>query len=484
MIVKVDKEEYNYDLKELAKSFGIDIKIETIDLLESHGVSMENFIVLQGDSENKIIGKYYNNFLLEKEIFQSREDFLSEKNIYKRLFYSLLSDITKVSLPWGILTGIRPVKIVHKMLKEQLTRNQIRTSLVKEYYIQEKKADLIIDIAFRQNTLLNKIKDTVAIYISIPFCPSRCNYCSFFSCDIKTESNLVDDYLLSLKYEIQKVFESDYLKDKIITSIYIGGGTPSSINEKQLEFLMNTIDENINKNNILEFTFEGGRPETLNSEKLKILKTFNVTRLSINPQTMNDKTLIKIGRNHTSKDIIDCFNLARKNGFDNINMDIILGLEDETAEELENTLKEIKKLHPESLTVHTLSLKRASKLIESVKKDKTKLNTNDIYMFMSMTEQYAKDMNLHPYYLYRQKNILLNLENIGYSKSSLESFYNIGIMEEKQTILAFGAGAISKFYYEPNDRIERIPNIKDVRLYIKRIDELIEKKLKEVEKWS
>lgn len=484
MIIKIDKEDYNYDLKELAKSFGFDIKIETTDSLESNSDLLKNFIILTSGENNKIIGRYYNNFLLENEISQSKDDFFNDKNIYKRLLYTLLSDISEVSLPWGILTGIRPVKIVHKMLKENLTKPQIIKILVEEYYIQEKKANLIIDIAFRQNNLLDKIKDTVAIYISIPFCPSRCNYCSFFSCDINKESKLVDDYLKSLEYEIKKVFKSEHLKDKIITSIYVGGGTPSSINESQLEFLMNIINKNINRSNVLEFTFEGGRPETLSSEKLKILKQFNVTRLSINPQTMNDKTLMKIGRNHTSKDIIDCVNLARKQGFDNINMDIILGLEDETPDELKNTLNEIEKLQPESLTVHTLSLKRASKLIESVKNDKTTLNSNDIYMFMDMTEKYARDMNLYPYYLYRQKNILLNLENIGYSKSGLESFYNIGIMEEKQTILAFGAGSISKFYYEPNDRIERVPNIKDVRLYIKRIDELIEKKLLEVEQWS
>ena len=286
---------------------------------------------------------------------------------------------------------------------------------------------------------------------------------------------LVDKYIDMLKKELY--FGNELIKEKgyTIQSIYIGGGTPTSISARQMKDLLGFIEETFSLENLEEFTLEAGRPDTIDEEKLLVIKNSRVNRISINPQTMNDATLRLIGRNHSSEDVRKAFYLARDVGFNNINMDVIVGLPGENCEMFRNTLEEIKKMEPESLTVHALAIKRASRLNEE-QKEFEHVPDEEAAGMVDMAYEYALSMGMRPYYMYRQKNIAGNLENVGYCKPGFESIYNVQIMEEKQTLLAFGAGGVSKVVYSDENKIERAFNVKSPEEYIGRIDEMIARK--------
>ena len=396
---------------------------------------------------------------------------LQKLSIKKGIYYCL-SNFFKKELPWGILTGIRPVKIVHNLINNKLTSKRILEILEREYQFESSKAQLILKIALFQRKYIYPIKeDKFSLYINIPFCPSKCSYCSFPSYDVKKNEDRVEKYVDTLLLEIRS--SKEIFKNKKINTIYIGGGTPTSLNKLQLERILIEI-KNIVPEDIREFTVEAGRPDTINEEKLKLLKKHGVNRISINPQSFNPNTLKTIGRNHEVESVKSSYNLAKSLDFDIINMDIILGLPGESLKELENTLREIKLLNPENLTVHTLSLKRGSKLQKNPSENIDK--QINIERMLKRTLEYSKDENYLPYYLYRQKQILGNLENIGYAKKSKECIYNISMMEEKETIIGFGLGAVTKVYYPREDKIKRIANFKSLYDYTGRISELIEKK--------
>ena len=282
----------------------------------------------------------------------------------------------------------------------------------------------------------------------------------------------VDAYLDSIEKEIDYVAEA--FKDKKLNTIYIGGGTPTTLEPDQLERLLSKIENSFNLSFLQEWTVEAGRPDSITREKLKTIKRHPVTRISINPQTMKDETLELIGRRHTVLQVKDAFLLAREEGFDNINMDIIVGLPQETKEDVENTLEEIKKLGPDNLTVHSLAIKRAARL-NTQKEEYAGMKSVNSESTMELTQDAAEEMGMKPYYLYRQKNMTGNMENVGYAKPGKEGIYNILIMEEMQTIVALGAGAITKAVY-PNGRIERCENVKDIKTYLEKTDEMIERK--------
>ena len=282
----------------------------------------------------------------------------------------------------------------------------------------------------------------------------------------------VDAYLDSIEKEIDYVAEA--FKDKKLNTIYIGGGTPTTLEPEQLERLLSKIENSFNLSFLQEWTVEAGRPDSITREKLKAIKSHPVTRISINPQTMKDETLELIGRRHTVLQVKDAFLLAREEGFDNINMDIIVGLPQETKEDVENTLEEIKKLGPDNLTVHSLAIKRAARL-NTQKEEYAGMKSVNSESTMELTQDAAEEMGMKPYYLYRQKNMTGNMENVGYAKPGKEGIYNILIMEEMQTIVALGAGAITKAVY-PNGRIERCENVKDIKTYLEKTDEMIERK--------
>ncbi|MFR9069196.1 MAG: coproporphyrinogen dehydrogenase HemZ [Paraclostridium sp.] len=485
--VKLQGHDYKYEVAELLKLFTTQFKfINSNDEFEK---ILINEVIIK-DKQIESITKFYENKELKickSESFDTnlinKEDIKKgTKTIIKRSIFNVLDELFKTYVPWGILTGIRPVKIVHNLLDQGLSEEDIRENLKNNYLIKDEKIDLALDIAKRERVFIYPIdKNKISLYVSIPFCPTRCVYCSFPANPMKQFGHLRDKYVKALIKEIKGL--AKLLKDtnKDIETLYIGGGTPTALEANQLDVLIKALFEELDLSNIKEFTVEAGRPDTITKEKLEVMKKHNVTRISINPQTMNNETLAKIGRDHNVDDIINCFKMARDLGFDNINMDIILGLVDEDLEMVRNTLEKIKELSPESLTVHTLAIKRASTLKENL--DKYELTRyEEMIKMIDLSMEYAKDMGLKPYYMYRQKHMLGNLENIGYAKEGFECIYNIQIMEEKQSNLAVGAGAISKYVYVDEDRIERTDNVKNVEQYIDRVDEMIERKVKEVYK--
>lgn len=397
------------------------------------------------------------------------------KKLLKHLIYSIEAQRnTTMKQPWGILTGIRPTKVVFKLRQKYgEDTEKIKAVLKNEYKIAEEKILLMLEIAEKERAILNRNQqDEVSIYLGIPFCPTKCLYCSFTSFPIEKWKGQVEHYLEALRHELTFVVR-EMLRNRPIRSIYIGGGTPTSIGPSELERLMKDIGNVIEIGCIPEFTVEAGRPDTITREKLQILKAYGVNRISINPQTMNQKTLKLIGRNHTVEDIYRSFNEARVVGFDTINMDLIVGLPGETSEDVYQTMEAIKALRPENVTVHTMAIKRGSELIENL----GKYIFQDAQMIEDMikiTSEGAKAIGLEPYYLYRQKHMVGNFENVGYAKLGHECIYNVEIMEESQTIFALGAGATTKMVN--GSKIERIENVKEVSQYISRVEEMIERK--------
>lgn len=397
------------------------------------------------------------------------------RNVFKRMMYDMLKKLTGRELPWGTLTGVRPTKIVYTLLEEGKNDHEIRDYLKKEYYVSEKKGDLAIKVASNEKRLLEKIdyNNGYSLYAGIPFCPTTCLYCSFTSYPLAVWKDRVDTYVDAMLKELE--FTSRLMKDKKLDTFYMGGGTPTTLEPEQLDRVLSFFEEHFDTTGLKEYTIEAGRPDSITRDKLLIMKKHGVDRISINPQTMNDDTLKLIGRHHTVEQIKEAFTLARECGFDNINMDLIIGLPGETREHIERTMREVALLAPDSLTVHSLAIKRAARLniFWEKYKDYAMVNTDDI---INMTADCAAAMGMEPYYLYRQKNMAGNFENVGYSKPGREGIYNILIMEEKQTIMAVGAGASTKVVFPEENRIERVENVKDVTTYIENIDEMIDRK--------
>lgn len=397
------------------------------------------------------------------------------RNVFKRMIYDMLKKLTGRELPWGTLTGVRPTKIVYTLLEEGKNDREIKDYLKKEYYVSEKKGDLAIKVASNEKRLLEKIdyNNGYSLYAGIPFCPTTCLYCSFTSYPLAVWKDRVDTYVDAMLKELE--FTSRLMKDKKLDTFYMGGGTPTTLEPEQLDRVLNFFEEHFDTTGLKEYTIEAGRPDSITRDKLLIMKKHGVDRISINPQTMNDDTLKLIGRHHTVEQIKEAFTLARECGFDNINMDLIIGLPGETREHIERTMREVALLAPDSLTVHSLAIKRAARLniFWEKYKDYAMVNTDDI---INMTADCAAAMGMEPYYLYRQKNMAGNFENVGYSKPGREGIYNILIMEEKQTIMAVGAGSSTKVVFPEENRIERVENVKDVTTYIENIDEMIDRK--------
>lgn len=399
----------------------------------------------------------------------------------KTALYRLFHRATGKDLPWGTLTGVRPTKIALEKIEQGKGPAEIIEHFQTTYHCTRQKAEICTKVAEYEYEILKGIEyeDQYSLYIGIPFCPSTCLYCSFTSYPIASYRSRVDEYLDAVIKELDFVNRT-YSHKKLI-SIYIGGGTPTSMDAAQLERLLKSIRERFDFSHVREFTVEAGRPDSITREKLEVLLKCGVTRISINPQTMNQETLNLIGRAHTVEQTIRAFELAREVGHQNINMDMIVGLPGEDIRHVERTLDQIYQLKPDSLTVHSLAVKRAANLNIQMEKYRSMIKgaTNEM---LERVDEYAGKLGLSPYYLYRQKNIPGNLENIGYSKSGLECIYNILIMEEKQDIIAVGAGASSKFIFKDRAmRIQRAENVKNVDQYISRVDEMIKRKQKMME---
>ena len=398
------------------------------------------------------------------------------KDEFKRFLYTALQEETGISLPWGNLTGIRPTKIAMTMLENGDSEREVAAFLREKHFVSEDKIRLGIEIAEREREILSSLhyENGYSLYVGIPFCPTTCLYCSFTSYPISAWRERVGDYLTALEREMKAVAQIQ--QGKILDTVYIGGGTPSSLTAEELDRLVTSLKDTFDFDTVQEFTVEAGRADSITEEKLRVLYRHGVTRISVNPQTMKEETLRLIGRQHTVQQVVNAFRMARKVGFDNINMDIILGLPGETKEDVEATIEAILALTPDSLTVHSLAVKRASGLHKWIEENGvTAYNNTEETMLIAAAG--ARAMGMEPYYLYRQKNMSGNFENVGYSVEGKYGIYNILIMEEMQTIAALGAGSITKRVY-PDGRIERCDNVKDVASYIDRIDEMIERKRK------
>ncbi|MCI6811594.1 MAG: coproporphyrinogen dehydrogenase HemZ [Lachnospiraceae bacterium] len=396
------------------------------------------------------------------------------KSRLKQLLYRLLSSYTGKKLPWGNLTGIRPVKIAYGLLEEGWSHQEIIAHMQSYYDASEEKAKLGVDIAERERRILAGLhaEKGYSLYVGIPFCPTTCLYCSFTSYPIGQWKKKVEAYLTALEKEMDYLAEA--FRGKVLDTVYIGGGTPTTLEPGELTRLFTALQERFDFSSVKEFTVEAGRADSITKEKLQVMKAFGADRISVNPQTMKEDTLKLIGRQHTVEQAKEAFLLAREVGFTNINMDLILGLPEETREDVIHTMEEVRKLRPDSLTVHSLAIKRAAGLNQWTREHgmETLQNTEET---MEIAAAGAKALGMKPYYLYRQKNMTGNLENVGYATEGNYGIYNILMMEEKQTIAAIGAGTVSKRVY-PDGQIERCDNVKDVVGYMERIDELIERK--------
>lgn len=378
--------------------------------------------------------------------------------------------------PWGILTGIRPAKIAVKALREGKSPEAVVEYFVKECGANLSKANLALEVALTEASIIDKMyPDGVSLYIGIPFCPSRCLYCSFVTNGTERARRLMPEYIEALKKEIRYVSEIVKQNGDRIETVYIGGGTPTTLTPELLEDMLKCLYEYNDLSCVKEFTVEAGRPDTITEEKLTVLKDYGVGRISINPQTMNDETLKVIGRKHSVADIIEAFYLARRCGFDDINMDLIAGLPGENFEMFKHSLEEVEKLSPEDTTVHTLSIKRSS-ILNEYRDSYRMTDGEEVSRMVDYAREYMKLRGKIPYYMYRQKNQLGNLENVAYCKKGHESLYNIYIMEELQTIISMGAGGVTKTVDRETDRIERIFNVKEAKDYIERLDEMLERK--------
>lgn len=402
------------------------------------------------------------------------------KNKLKQTLYDLLTEGTGSKMPWGTLTGIRPTKIPMKLLEEGRTEKEIVSYMKETYLASDTKIELAIEIAKRERKLLECIdyEEGYSLYIGIPFCPSTCLYCSFTSYPLSAWKKQVDSYLDALEMEID--FTAQRFYHKKLNSIYIGGGTPTTLEPYQLDRLIRKIKCSFDLKDCVEFTVEAGRPDSITEGKLAVLRKNGISRISINPQTMKQATLDLIGRHHTVEQTIESFHMARELGFDNINMDLIIGLPDESIDDVRHTMEVLTELKPDNVTVHSLAIKRAARLtiFKDRYQDMQMLNTQE---HMDLCEEYCRRMGLTPYYLYRQKGMAGNMENVGYASEGKAGVYNILIMEEKQTIVALGAGATTKLVLpelnsDGSHRIERAENVKDVKNYLERVDEMIQRK--------
>lgn len=491
-IIRSNKSQFEYDIHALVKSFYPEWEVRVLApdaVVKDPGIlEIEPSMEISFDAAETVLrirgglhnlepeagtpgsGEYHEYVLHDTDGMDPAE----YKNAFRRFFYMALREETGISLPWGNLTGIRPTKIAMTMMEQGKSVEEIAAFLKTNHFVSGEKTALGIEIAKRERRILGALhyEDGYSLYIGIPFCPTTCLYCSFTSYPIGQWQKRVGEYLTALEAEIDAV--AALYRGKVLDTVYVGGGTPSALSAEELDRLLGKLKSVFDFATVQEFTVEAGRADSITEDKLRVLYRHGVTRISVNPQTMKQDTLRLIGRQHTVEQVEEAFQMARQAGFDNINMDIILGLPGETAPDVAHTIEAVRALGPDALTVHSLAVKRASKLQQWIQEHGVTAY-NNTEETMRIAAQGAADMDMVPYYLYRQKNMSGNFENVGYSREGKYGIYNILIMEEVQTIAALGAGSISKRVY-PDGRIERSENVKEAAQYIERIEEMIERK--------
>lgn len=395
--------------------------------------------------------------------------------ILSRLLFYVMSELTGKRPLWGVMTGVRPVKRVNKFLNSGYSHDELKELFAREFLCSGEKFEIAYDTALTQKSIVDSLsRDTFSLYVSIPFCPTRCSYCSFISQTIGSAKKILPEYIDRLCEEIGFTGKLAAQLGLKLDTVYFGGGTPTSVEAEQLACIMKTVSDSFDLSAVREYTVEAGRADTITEQKLRVIKENGASRISVNPQTLNDSVLEAIGRKHTTAQFFEAFELAQKLGFEHINTDIIAGLPTDTPESFERTLDKLIEMSPDNITVHTLSIKRAADL--NFSEDKQTVLKNPASAMIDYADGVLPKNGYSPYYLYRQKNMLENLENIGWSKKGAESLYNIFIMEEIQSIFAVGAGASTKLVDTAGGRLERIFNYKHPLEYLKHFDLMLDKK--------
>ena len=442
--ITVNNEMFAYDMYHITKAFCPGVPIE-----QKVNYEQENIVEIKKEDELLVISA--------EEIAGIEDRKLKKRRVNIQL-YKWLKKVTGKELAWGIMTGVRPTKPMMSLMEQGLSDGEVTAWMQENYQITDAKAQLGIEVAKREKSLLDQLdyENGYSIYIGIPFCPTTCSYCSFTSYPIHAWKNRVDEYVDAVCKELE--FIASVSKDKKLNTVYMGGGTPTTLEAEQMDRILTHLETYFSFEDLKEITVEAGRPDSITREKLEVLKKHNIGRISINPQTMQQKTLDIIGRRHTVEDIRRVYAMAREIGFENINMDLIAGLPEETEADMRDTLEQIKEMAPDSLTVHALAMKRASRLTQEQKgkvhdKNEEGEIAHTLSAMIELASDYAKEMNLVPYYLYRQKNIAGNFENVGYAKVDKAGIYNILIMEEKQSIIGVGAGSSTKIVV-PDEKAE------------------------------
>lgn len=445
--------------------------IENKRFENQEGVFCESRIL---DAESKLV--YSSKRKLDADITNPYERKATLKRINKITLYEALESLTPSKSKWGTLVGIRPVKIVHEFLDKGASFETIRGHL-ESLKVSEEKIDLVCEIALRERPfVVPSAMDELSLYISIPFCPTRCHYCSFPSNDLKKKGQYIPAYLEHIIYELKAITAYLDSKEKTFDCIYIGGGTPSVLSAAQMDQLILALQEVIDFSKIREFTFEAGRPDMITYDKLEILKSRGVTRLCLNPQTFNDQTLLKVGRAHTTDEFCEAYYKVLEFDFDVVNFDLILGLADESLDEMKSSIERAILLNPENITIHTLAIKRASQ-IKEFNESHLVGDVNNVEEAIDFMYREMAEFGYVPYYMYRQKNMVGNLENVGFCKAGKESLYNIRMMEERHTIIALGAGAVSKVVFPNENRFERHASPKGLDVFLENKEHYLKKHL-------
>ena len=474
MQIIINNHPFRYEMENIARMFFHEREIEIVfDTQNAIGDSVVTEIRQNGEI---FVSVSVGNLSAQKLQMRNSNDEKATEWQMAGLLYDCLTEISKKEQKWGLLTGVRPTRLVHRMLDDGVSIPEIRNKFLNEYRVSEEKFLLVWQTAqAEREVILDSQPEDFSLYVSIPFCPSRCNYCSFVSGSVEKMGHIIPEYVEYLAKEIEDAAEVTKAAGLRLRSVYFGGGTPTTLSANELSFLMSKIADNFDLSNITEYTVEAGRPDTVTSEKLTAIKNMGADRISINPQTFNDNVLKAIGRKHTTKQTLQAYELARKIGFKTINMDLIAGLTDDTVDSFKNTLETAISLKPENITLHTLTVKRAANLSQQSKFTFESGETPAEIMVGMSRERFFKD-GYAPYYMYRQKNTLSNLENVGYTLDGHKGYYNIYIMSEVHSIIALGAGAVTKLKAPHSDDIERIYNYKYPTEYLSGFENIINRK--------
>lgn len=460
---------FHYELENLTRLF---YPNEKINVIKDDVKAQEPYIITKARSELTVSVKIGG---FEKTMKSGLSDDNENERMMCEMLYKLLCEKTGVVPPWGMITGVRPIKLYRALLKKG-GADYADAYFTDKLFVDKEKLNLAKLTEYNESKILSLSGEkSFSLYIAIPFCPSRCKYCSFVQSSVERSGHLVEPYVELLCKELEYTAEIVKNLDLKLETVYMGGGTPTTLNASQMSRVLATVNSRFDISGCKEFTVEAGRPDTITEEKLISIKENKANRISINPQTLNDDVLSVIGRGHTSGQTLEAFNLARRVGFDCINTDLIAGLPSESFESFKDSLKRICALSPECITVHTLSMKRSAALTQ----DGTQINKEDAERtrkMLSFAEEKLKSEAYLPYYLYRQSRMLGNLENTGWSKKGFESLYNIFVMDETHTIIGCGAGAVTKLKNPYSDYLERIFNFKYPYEYINRYEEQIERK--------